>query len=171
MPSTRLVSLGPAGAVLVPSMAAQRPLTTASKPASSATFPASFVPFRATPPELIPESVGPAIRPRDLPRLACQRASPLICPNQQLIEELAVIWHFRRIRGEPGLVLDRHELAFEKAISSIKALPTRLVDAAEVVGLPFVGPKIGAFVGEWIETGKIEQARESAFSFPSPCVG
>jgi len=161
--STRLVAHGPARVVAPGVIGAQRPLATATKstspPPSTTTFPASFVPFKSTAPELIPESLGPPIRPRDLLKLACQRSSPLVCPNQRLIEELAVIWHFRRIAGEPGVVMDRHDLAFQKAISSIKALPTKILNEADAAGLPYVGPKIGTLVAEWIETGKIEQAR------------
>lgn len=138
-------------------------------PPSETTFPASFAPFQSTAPSLVPASTGERIHPHDQPKYACERHSPLVCPNQLLIEELAVFYEHRRIGKDPNTLGQTHEfaiahghaLAYERAISSIKAYPTALQTGTEAQSLPFVGPKIGTQIGEYLKTGKIGHARES----------
>lgn len=48
-------------------------------------------------------------------RYACQRASPLICPNQALAVELDIIRRSRALEGE-----ERSALSYARAISAIK---------------------------------------------------
>ena len=48
-------------------------------------------------------------------RYACQRASPLVCPNQDLVRELSIIRQSRMLEGE-----DRSALSYERAASAIK---------------------------------------------------
>ena len=48
-------------------------------------------------------------------RYACQRASPLICPNQALAVELDIIKRSRALEGE-----ERSALSYSRAISGIK---------------------------------------------------
>lgn len=45
-------------------------------------------------------------------KYACQRASPLICANQELVNELKVIGRSRELEGE-----DINALAYEKAVA------------------------------------------------------
>lgn len=45
-------------------------------------------------------------------RYACCRASPLICPNQGLIEELDIVMQSRSLEGE-----DRSALSYQRAIA------------------------------------------------------
>lgn len=44
-------------------------------------------------------------------RFSCQRASPLQCPNQDLVSELAVIQRSRKLEGE-----ERSALSYQRAI-------------------------------------------------------
>ena len=48
-------------------------------------------------------------------RFACQRASPLVCPNQELVRELDVIRQSRALEGEA-----RSALSYQRALSVIK---------------------------------------------------
>lgn len=48
-------------------------------------------------------------------RYACQRASPLICPNQDLVRELDVMQRSRAMEGE-----ERSVLSYERAVSVVK---------------------------------------------------
>ena len=48
-------------------------------------------------------------------RYACQRASPLICPNQEIVREFEIIYRSRAMDGE-----ERSALSYERAISVIK---------------------------------------------------
>lgn len=50
---------------------------------------------------------------------ACQRASPLVCPNQDLARELDIIRQSRALEGE-----DRSALSYQRAISVIKGAPS-----------------------------------------------
>ena len=53
-------------------------------------------------------------------RYACQRASPLVCPNQALVRELDVIRRSRALEGE-----ERSSLSYQRAASVIKGLQGR----------------------------------------------
>ena len=48
-------------------------------------------------------------------RYACQRASPLVCPNQALVRELDIIRRSRALEGE-----QRSALSYQRATSVIK---------------------------------------------------
>jgi hypothetical protein len=50
-------------------------------------------------------------------RYCCQRLSPLVCPNQELVEQLAVVMRSREIEGETI-----NMLSYERAIATIKGL-------------------------------------------------
>ena len=52
-------------------------------------------------------------------RYACQRASPLVCPNQALVRALDTIRQSRALEGE-----DRSALSYERAASVIKCAST-----------------------------------------------
>lgn len=54
---------------------------------------------------------------------ACQRASPLVCPNQALVDELAVIRRSRELEGE-----DRSALSYQRAIA-VRLLPSLLSES------------------------------------------
>lgn len=128
-------------------------------------LPASFQPFKSTPPGLVPESIGERVADlKKFPKLACHRRSPLICPNQLLLDELSILYEFRAIGAEPGPLEDRHALAYEKAMSTIKSYPTKFRNKSEAKALPFIGLKIGDLIGEFLQTGQIKLAR--AFLVP-----
>lgn len=91
-------------------------------------------------------------------RYACQRASPLVCPNQSLAVELDIIKRSRALEGE-----DRSALSYSRAIATIKgmchpslsgrccsdysvAYPRVITSRRQIEKLPYLGPKILALV-------------------------
>ena len=82
----------------------------------------------AKPASNIPEHLLPPSPPieTDLKKLsytsryACQRASPLVCPNEGLTKELDIIKRSRTLEGE-----DRSALSYSRAISIIKGASVR----------------------------------------------
>ncbi|EIW80380.1 Nucleotidyltransferase [Coniophora puteana RWD-64-598 SS2] len=96
-------------------------------------------------------------------RLCLFRASPLICPNQALIDELKIIQLSRKLEGE-----ERSMLSYQRAIAMIKSYPhiitlERLDN--EVEDLPYLGTKLVAMIEEYVTLGKISEAesiRESS---------
>ncbi|KAH9915905.1 Nucleotidyltransferase [Fomitopsis serialis] len=87
-------------------------------------------------------------------RYACRRASPLTCPNQELVRELDIVHRSRAMESE-----ERNALSYQRAISVIKAYPHRITSVSQVQKLPFIGQKTGTMVEEFIDTGKIEEAQ------------
>ncbi|KDQ55259.1 hypothetical protein JAAARDRAFT_37797 [Jaapia argillacea MUCL 33604] len=92
-------------------------------------------------------------------KYSCCRASPLICPNQKLCDELNIVRKSREVEGEM-----RSALSYERAISMIKAYPRRITSIAQVNGLPYIGTKLTTMVEEFLNTDKIEEARTIASS-------
>ncbi|TFK74584.1 Nucleotidyltransferase [Pluteus cervinus] len=92
---------------------------------------------------------------------SCARACPLVCINQDLIEELEVIRRSRELEG-----LDRNALSYERGIAAIKSYPKRVTPETfhEVTTLPYLGEKLCFKVNEFIKTGTIPEAREIATS-------
>lgn len=91
-------------------------------------------------------------------RFACQRASPLVCPNQSLAVELDIIKRSRALEGE-----DRSALSYSRAIATIKgmrhpalssklrshypaAYPRIITSRRQIEKLPYLGPKTLALV-------------------------
>ncbi|KAI0657690.1 Nucleotidyltransferase [Cubamyces menziesii] len=87
-------------------------------------------------------------------RYACQRASPLVCPNQDLARELDIIRQSRALEGE-----ERSALSYQRAISVIKAYPEKIRSLKQVQKLPYIGVKIAGLVEEFLESGKITEAQ------------
>ncbi|TFY63526.1 hypothetical protein EVJ58_g3189 [Rhodofomes roseus] len=87
-------------------------------------------------------------------RYSCQRASPLVCPNQDLVRELDIVHRSRAMEGE-----ERSALSYERAISVIKAYPQRITSVSQVQKLPFIGQKTGTMVEQFVNTGKIDEAQ------------
>ncbi|KAG6335491.1 hypothetical protein ID866_3598 [Astraeus odoratus] len=109
-----------------------------------------------------------AINPQDAAtldyasRYSCKRASPLVCPNQDLVQELDIIRRCRNLEGE-----ERSMLSYARAIANsthcIVAFPQPITQKnvrGEVEKLPFLGEKILSMIEEYITTGKIAEARE-----------
>lgn len=131
--------------------------------------PSTYDPFRATPEELIPpDHPHSRIDPASLPKLACSRVSPLICVNQHLIEELDVVRKWKEIgEDDPGARSEeKHELAYLRACSSLKAYPTKIRTVDEAKAIPFVGTKIALQIEEYLSTGLIALASQSIFVVP-----
>ncbi|KAL1945254.1 hypothetical protein VTO73DRAFT_2105 [Trametes versicolor] len=85
---------------------------------------------------------------------ACQRASPLVCPNQDLARELDIIRQSRALEGE-----DRSALSYQRAISVIKAYPEKIRSLKQVQKLPYIGVKISGLVDEFLDNGHISEAQ------------
>lgn len=85
---------------------------------------------------------------------ACQRASPMVCPNQALAAELDIIKRSRALEGE-----DRSALSYSRAISVIKAHPYRITSTHQVSELPHIGTKISGLIQEFIDRGRIGEAQ------------
>lgn len=50
----------------------------------------------------------------------------------------------------------------------LKAFPHRITSARHVEKLPFIGPKIGGMIEEFLDTGRIAAARAFTSSEPLP---
>ncbi|KAI0685458.1 Nucleotidyltransferase [Cytidiella melzeri] len=92
-------------------------------------------------------------------RYACQRASPLLCPNQSLAVELDIIKRSRALEGE-----ERSALSYSRAIAGIKAYPHRVSSRAHISEIPYCGTKISDLIREFVETEQISEARTIASS-------
>ncbi|KAJ4483506.1 DNA polymerase mu [Lentinula aciculospora] len=89
-------------------------------------------------------------------RYACMRHSPLLCPNQGLVERLAILRRHRELEG-----LDMQALSYERAISVIKAFPHHIIadNIHEVSDLPHIGQKIRSKIQEFIQHGDISECK------------
>ncbi|QRV73204.1 DNA polymerase beta palm [Ceratobasidium sp. AG-Ba] len=91
--------------------------------------------------------------------LSTHRRCPLVCPNQALCQELAIIMKSRFLEGEVN-----NELAYSRAIAIIKSYPKVINDAEEIRKLPGIGPKVTKYVDEFLKKGSIAEARETVVS-------
>ncbi|CDO72628.1 hypothetical protein BN946_scf184985.g47 [Trametes cinnabarina] len=87
-------------------------------------------------------------------RYACQRASPLVCMNQDLVRELDIIRQSRALEGE-----ERSALSYQRALSIIKAYPDKIRSLKQVEKLPFIGVKISGLVEEFLDSGGIAESQ------------
>ncbi|KAJ3877929.1 DNA polymerase mu [Lentinula edodes] len=89
-------------------------------------------------------------------RYACMRHSPLICPNQGLVEKLAILRRHREIEG-----FDMQSLSYERVISVLKAFPYHITldNIHEVSELPHIGSKICSKIQEFIKHGDISECK------------
>ncbi|KAG8743499.1 hypothetical protein FRC12_015045 [Ceratobasidium sp. 428] len=91
--------------------------------------------------------------------LSTHRHSPLVCSNQALCEQLAIIMKSRFLEGEVN-----NELSYSRAIAAIKSYPTLITSADEIRKLPGIGTKTSKLIGEFIKTGSITDAQQIASS-------
>lgn len=97
--------------------------------------PEDFNPHSQTPSDLIPPP-GPRVPPSSLSKLACARRSPLVCVNQALLNELAVIIKWKEVgeddKGAWGG--DKHSLSYKRACSvSLKQAPSREANQDDLI--------------------------------------
>ncbi|KAF5355182.1 hypothetical protein D9756_005471 [Leucocoprinus leucothites] len=88
-------------------------------------------------------------------RYACARASPLVCPNQDLAVALNVLGRSRELDG-----LFANALAYERAVAVIKSYPNLITQETfkrDVAKLPGIGSKVHAKIKEYLEDGKIAE--------------
>ncbi|KAK0543075.1 hypothetical protein OC845_006308 [Tilletia horrida] len=87
---------------------------------------------------------------------ACERPSPLVCINQGLVDELAVLQKQRTLVGE-----HMHALAYERALSGIKSYREDLSKDPKAAGkIAGVGPKVVSLVKQYYETCSIAEAQQ-----------
>ncbi|TDL20099.1 Nucleotidyltransferase [Rickenella mellea] len=118
------------------------------------------------PADVIPVPTDPlGGRPAPTPQLdhlahyCVQRASPLTCPNQRLVETLAIVRRSRELEGEA-----RSSLSYQRAIAGLKAYPIRITSRRQVAEIPFAGSKIQTMIMEFVDTGQIGEAVKIASS-------
>ncbi|KAH7921441.1 Nucleotidyltransferase [Leucogyrophana mollusca] len=90
-------------------------------------------------------------------RYCCARASPLVCPNQELVRQLDIIRQSRSLEGE-----ERSMLSYSRAISVIKAYPyvVSLRNLREELPkLPYLGEKLLSMIEEFVKTRQISEAQ------------
>ncbi|KAF8653272.1 hypothetical protein AX16_003974 [Volvariella volvacea WC 439] len=88
-------------------------------------------------------------------RYSCARASPMVCPNQDLADQLDIIRRSRELEG-----LERNALGYERAIAAIKAYPYSITtrNLQEFQSLPYIGAKMRAKVEEYYLTGVVSES-------------
>ncbi|KAG2159155.1 uncharacterized protein EDB93DRAFT_1237870 [Suillus bovinus] len=90
-------------------------------------------------------------------KYSCLRPSPLVCPNQSLVEEIDVIRQSRNVEGE-----ERSILSYSRAISiQYAAYPYVITEHnfKDLHELPFLGVKILSMIEEFLKTGRITEAQ------------
>ncbi|KAM5545049.1 hypothetical protein V8D89_001160 [Ganoderma adspersum] len=150
---TPLLSPSPSHAEGVPRLPLSPPTSTSASSAQALEEKkrAVSIPRNLLPPEPpIPTDVG---KLSYTSRYACQRASPLVCPNQDLVRALDTIRQSRALEGE-----DRSALSYERAASVIKSYPHKIRSVKEVEKLPYVGPKIAGLIEQYLDSGRISEA-------------
>ncbi|KAJ7188691.1 hypothetical protein C8R46DRAFT_1157626 [Mycena filopes] len=92
-------------------------------------------------------------------RYACLRRCPMVCPNQQLVQQLGIIRRSRELEGK-----DTSSLSYDRAISV--AFPERLTRSklSEVSSLPGIGEKMISKISEYVKDGRIRESETIAAS-------
>ena len=100
--------------------------------------------------------------------LSCERWSPLVSSNDDLVRELGWIHRARWLgRGDSPGSFDSNALAYARAIAQIKAAPVRLElkhvarMKKKTLVLDHLGGKMLSLIEEFIKTGRIEDAGAS----------
>lgn len=109
-----------------------------------------------------------------------QRASPLICPNQKLVQALDIIRRSRELEGEA-----RSALSYMRAIAALKAHPRRIANRRDIAELPHIGDKISnmvsasglivrmiltTFVGGRVRRNWTNSRKRSVAAYPNGCL-
>lgn len=138
--------------IAVPGLVAIPPTPRTPKQEHKPAIPASG--SRFSPIELSDTDDSEEFDAASIPRYCVQRRTPLICRNQELVRQFAVIKQARW--------LDENEvsaLSYARTIASIKAYPKVIRTVAEVEKLPYVGPKARLKISEFLSSGMIEETR------------
>ncbi|KAH8103597.1 Nucleotidyltransferase [Cristinia sonorae] len=156
-PAEPTSAVPPLKSAVKPSFKGKSRAVSGSQPTSTAHSVKVKIPFRLLAPN--PPIPTNAFKLTYKSRYACQRASPLTCPNQKLAVELDIIKRSRALEGE-----DRSALSYSRAISVIKAYPHLITSRAQAAKLPHIGAKIIGLVEEFLDTGRISEARRISTS-------
>ncbi|KAH8882814.1 Nucleotidyltransferase [Thozetella sp. PMI_491] len=87
---------------------------------------------------------------------ACQRPTPVNCPNHGFVEELKKIRVVRTLKGDEIGVR-----SYSTMISALAAYPYTLSSAKEVARLPGCGQKSATLYREFRETGRLKEVTEA----------
>ncbi|GAA5919160.1 hypothetical protein JCM5296_004095 [Sporobolomyces johnsonii] len=93
----------------------------------------------------------------EVPPLACMRFSPRPCINQKLVDELKVLRDHRFAEFGTG---SPEAISYATAISAIIATPYKITSGREARKIHKIGEKLAKKVDEFVETGKIQEARD-----------
>ncbi|KAF8306091.1 Nucleotidyltransferase [Clavulina sp. PMI_390] len=152
----------------IPSLLSEIPVASTSRDTPSRISNGLAPPIQVTPPNRSPTPSAPTpssqAAPTD-PRIswkapyATHRISPLACPNQEIVAQLAIIMRRRHLdREQTG------ELAYARAIAGIKAYPKKITSAEEVAKIPYCSESIQTKVEEFLEDGVMALAEETQLS-------
>ncbi|KAF8605482.1 Nucleotidyltransferase [Ceratobasidium sp. AG-I] len=133
------------------------PSVSSSNSASFSTYAPAAGPSRSPKAPKVVSKAKPTLEGDHTKPLSTHRRTPLVCPNQALCEELAIIMKARFLEGETI-----KELSYSRAIATLKAYPKLISNVDEVTELPGIGPKMRTLVQEYIDTGSIAAARKAA---------
>ncbi|KAL0578921.1 hypothetical protein V5O48_003069 [Marasmius crinis-equi] len=88
-------------------------------------------------------------------RYACIRHSPLVCANQDLVNQFSVLRRHRELEG-----WQVRALSYERTIAALKAYPHVITEdrLEEVARMPFIGEKTLFKIKEYLRTGHISEA-------------
>ncbi|KAG7091129.1 hypothetical protein E1B28_010183 [Marasmius oreades] len=94
------------------------------------------------------------IHPGLFQRYACIRHSPLVCVNQDMVNQFLVLKRHRELEG-----WQLRALSYERTIASLKAYPHLITEdkLTEIARIPFLGEKSMTKVKEYLRQGKISE--------------
>ncbi|KAG8815000.1 hypothetical protein FRC17_000901 [Serendipita sp. 399] len=93
--------------------------------------------------------------PASMSRYCVERQTPLVCPNNDLVAQLAIVKRSRWLDGE-----DVKALAHSRTIAAIKAYPYKIRSTKQVEKLPHVGPNSLKRISEFLTLGYVQEARQ-----------
>ncbi|KAL7421959.1 hypothetical protein Q5752_003731 [Cryptotrichosporon argae] len=104
------------------------------------------------------EAYDAGVRLAEIPRLAVERPSPLVCVNQDIIDAIKPIYLGREY--EDGEQKNTNVLSYRRSMSILKSVPRRIRSGKEAMKLVDVGDKVAQRIDEYLSTGAIAEADE-----------
>ncbi|ORX35733.1 putative beta DNA polymerase [Kockovaella imperatae] len=95
---------------------------------------------------------------RTIPKYCVQRACPLLCINQDIVDAIKPIFQDREM--EETQQKNSNVLSYRRSISMLKSVPRRIRSGKEARLLTDVGEKVAMRIDEFLATGRIEETEE-----------